>query len=252
MDGVDNARDVGGLPTTDGAAVRHRRLLRTGNLQQLTERDVHTLLHEVGVTTVVDLRRARESTLEGATPLTDRPGIATFRLSLYPEDPGEVGSGIAAQTPISWEAVDPADHEDEWTGHYLTYLTMRPDSIVAALRAIGTAPGAALVHCAAGKDRTGTVVMLALRLAGVTDEAIVADYAASATWVARILERLRRRPAYAHSLQHATVENQTPRAETMIHLLTALDDRYGGAEGYLRRHGWTGDDTARLRAKLLA
>src|SRR5690606_39936022 len=62
-------------------------------------------------------------------------------------------------------------------GHYLGYLNNRGDSIVAALRVMARTDGAAIVHCAAGKDRTGVVCALALDVAGVTREAIVADYA---------------------------------------------------------------------------
>ena len=123
--------------------------------------------------------------------------------------------------------------------------------MVAALRAIGEADGAVVVHCAAGKDRTGTVVGLALLVAGVTPEAVVADYAASAERVPRILERLARHPAYAANLEGKTVAQQEPRAETMRLLVEALD-REGGAEAWLHRHGWTDEDTERLRAKLLS
>ena len=64
-------------------------------------------------------------------------------------------------------------------GHYLGYLEERPEEVAGALRSITTAPGAAIVHCAAGKDRTGVVVALALTMAGVEPEAIVADYIAT-------------------------------------------------------------------------
>jgi len=249
LDGIDNARDLGGLPTRDGGSIRRHRLLRSGNLQAASARDVRLLVDDIGVTTVVDLRKDDEARIECPGPMTREPVVAIVNLSLYP--PASAQEGIPDPDRISWEAVDPAAHHDQWTGHYLTYLTMRPDSVVAALSAIAHAPGAALVHCAAGKDRTGTVVALALLLAGVTEEAIVEDYAASAAWVPRILERLRDRPAYRTSLAHATVDNQTPRADTMVHLLAAIRERYGDAENYLRKHGWTAPDTAALRARLL-
>jgi protein tyrosine/serine phosphatase len=121
---------------------------------------------------------------------------------------------------------------------------------VAALRAIAQAKGAVVVHCAAGKDRTGTIVGLGLLVAGVTQDAVVADYAASAERVPRILERLARHPAYAANLDGKPVTQQQPRAETMRLLVQALD-REGGAEAWLQQHGWTAEDTNRLRAKLL-
>src|SRR5690606_41634007 len=61
LDGVVNMRDVGGIPTTDGGAIRRGALLRSDNLQDLTPRDV-AALRERGLTDVVDLRRDRKST----------------------------------------------------------------------------------------------------------------------------------------------------------------------------------------------
>lgn len=145
---------------------------------------------------------------------------------------------------------DSSSHDAYWSQHYLGYLAQRPDSVVAALRVIADSPGAVVVHCAAGKDRTGTVIGLALRLAGATDEAIVADFLASAERVPQILERLKGRPAYALNLDGKTVAQQSPRAETMTMMLRSLDQDLGGLETWLGRHGWTPDDTARLRAKL--
>jgi hypothetical protein len=84
----------------------------------------------------------------------------------------------------------------------------------------------------------------------VTPDAVIADYAASAERVPRILERLARHPAYAANLEGKTVKQQQPRAETMRLVLDAIAQA-GGAESWLRQHGWTDEDTDRLRAKLL-
>ena len=64
-------------------------------------------------------------------------------------------------------------------GYYLAYLRHRPDSVVEAVRTMAAPGGAVLVHCAAGKDRTGVVVALALAAAGVSRGAVVADYVAT-------------------------------------------------------------------------
>jgi protein-tyrosine phosphatase len=290
LDGVDNMRDVGGLPTTAGGAVVAGRLIRSDNLQELTPASVRHLVDDLGVTDVVDLRTFVEVAKEGDGPLLAEPGIHVHHHTLYTEDTKE--SGIpAGERRLPWEsdrnvgtaakvrrpkkrshgetgrspgskrshsetgrssasAKEDRKHDAYWSKHYLGYLDQRPDSVVAALRAIGEADGAVVVHCAAGKDRTGTVVGLALLVAGVTPEAVVADYAASAERVPRILERLARHPAYAANLAGKTVAQQEPRAETMRLLVEALD-REGGAEAWLHQHGWTDEDTERLRAKLL-
>ena len=83
---------------------------------------------------------------------------------------------------------------------YLGYLHDRPDSIVAALRDVTRAPGAALVHCAAGKDRTGVVCALALDTVGVSRAAVVEDYVATGERLSGILRRLRSSLTYAGDL----------------------------------------------------
>jgi protein-tyrosine phosphatase len=122
---------------------------------------------------------------------------------------------------------------------------------LAALRLIADTDGATIVHCAAGKDRTGVVTALALAEVGVTREAIVDDYALTAERIDAILARLRASRTYADDLSNQPVDKHRPRAATMQRLLDTLDESYGGAPGWLRAHGWTDDDAAALRKHLL-
>ncbi|MET9317084.1 tyrosine-protein phosphatase [Kribbella sp. NPDC003505] len=94
--------------------------------------------------------------------------------------------------------------------------------IASAVTAIVEAPpGCVVVHCHAGKDRTGVVVALTLDLLGAPREVIAADYEAS---VASRYDILR--------------------------LLSHLDDRYGGAAAYLLRAGVTAGQLGELRSRL--
>jgi len=267
LDGVVNMRDLGGMVTADGDTVRPRRLLRSDNLQDLTPEAVEVLVSRLGVRDVVDLRTHVEVAKEGAGPLRAVTGVRHHHHTLYRED--SVESGIpAAERALPWETDErrhaaagetrsPGEpdqrrsHDEFWSEHYLSYLASRPDSVVAALHAIASSDGAVVVHCAAGKDRTGTVVGLALKAVGVRDELVIADYAASAERVAAIMDRLRVKPAYAANLRDKTVAQQSPTTDTMRLLLTTLDERYGGALGWLGTQGWTRADTERLRRKLL-
>ena len=262
LSGVVNMRDLGGLPTEDGDVVRHRRLLRSDNLQDLSERSVTTLLEEFGVTDVVDLRTHVEVAKEGDGPLR-ATAIRHHHFTLYREDSHE--SGIpAAERALPWER-DEAEaaalrgerekrgrtHDEFWSEHSLSYLSTRPDSVVAALHAIAGSDGAAIVHCAAGKDRTGTIVGLALKMVGVPDDVVIADFAASAQKVPLILERVRLKPAYPENMKNKTVAQQSPTTETMRLLLGGLQARHGGIHGWLASQGWTQSDTDRMRHKLL-
>ena len=137
------------------------------------------------------------------------------------------------------------------SGIYLRYLDDRADSIVAALRVIAESEGATIVHCAAGKDRTGVVIACALAEVGVTRDAIVEDYTRSAERIEAVYHRLGARRAYRDDLRGTDVDHHRPRATTMERTLGAVDEIHGGIPAWLRAHGWTEDDAARLRHKLV-
>lgn len=248
LDGLVNMRDVGGLPTRDGRHTATRRLIRSDNLQDLTDADVATLVHDLGVTDVVDLRSETELHLEGPGPLSRVAGLTHHHHSLLAEHPAESAEEVAARALAIKER--PARDGSFWAKHYRGYLTERPDSVSAALRAVAESRGAAVVHCAAGKDRTGTVVALALDVAGVSHEEIVADYALTGERIEAIIERLRPRAAYGPALARQQVADQVPRPESVRAVLDAVTQGFDGASGWLRAHGWTGDDVGRLRRRL--
>jgi protein tyrosine/serine phosphatase len=249
LDGAVNVRDLGGLPTTDGGKIAEGRLLRSDNLDNLTPADVDRLVTELGLATIVDLRSTQEHAAASPGPLAAVASVRHLKYSLLPEP------GVLADTPAGTLAARaeralarcPADVR---AGFYLGYLDDRPAGVVGALRAIGTSPGPALVHCAAGKDRTGVIIALALSVAGAEPAAISADYAASADRIDAILTRLRGMAAYSSGVQIASVLDQTPLASTMDAFLDALDASHGGAAGWLAGHGFGADEAAGLRARL--
>jgi protein-tyrosine phosphatase len=122
--------------------------------------------------------------------------------------------------------------------------------VTGALRDIATADGAAIVHCAAGKDRTGVIVAMALTVAGVEPDAIVADYVATADRIEAIIERLRRSRTYAADMSARPVAAHLPRADTMRAFLEQLDVRYGGLPRWLAGNGFAEHEYGLLRAKL--
>lgn len=256
LDGAVNIRDLGGLPTRDGRAVQPHRLIRSDNLQGLSPRDVSVLIDEYGVRSVADLRTGVEVDSEGPGPLHGRAEVEIRHLSLFPEKGERTdAAGTEPDAPVVLPWQEDADRErrrrEGAAAVYLGYLEDRADSIVESLRLIAGSPGATIVHCAAGKDRTGVVVAVALDEVGVERAAIVDDYARSAEVIEDIFDRLRSSRTYAHDMVNADADKQAPRASTIEQLLAALDDKYAGASGWLRTHGWTDDDAAALRAKLL-
>jgi protein tyrosine/serine phosphatase len=249
LDGAVNVRDLGGLPTSDGGTTVSGRLLRSENLQELSPADVTRLVDEIGLTTVVDLRSTNEVTIEGPAPLDALPGV---RHAHHPVLTEFLDVSDTVKAALLTEAVE-ADRErypdDPMCGHYLGYLENRPDQVVGALRSIATAPGAAIVHCAAGKDRTGVVVALTLTVAGVEPDVIVSDYMATDEKLEAIVARLARSRMYT-GVTSTPLKAHAPRAETMKALLEQLSTRYGGLDAWLTANGFGPDEVARLRAKL--
>lgn len=250
LEGAVNVRDLGGLPTSDGGTTVPGRLLRSENLQELSPGDVARLVGEFGVTTVVDLRSTNEVAIEGPAPLDTLAGVRHAHHPILREFL-DVSDTVKAALVTEAAAADRERYSDDpMCGHYLGYLENRPEEVTGALRSIATAPGAAIVHCAAGKDRTGVIVALALTAAGVEPEAIVADYVASADRIEAIIERLARSRMYAGGVNGVPVRAHSPRTETMKAFLEQLSTRYGGLEAWLAASGFTAGELSQLRAKL--
>jgi protein-tyrosine phosphatase len=257
MEGLVNLRDVGDIPTIDGGAIQPGRLLRSDNLQSLSASDIDTLLG-LGLTDVIDLRSDYEVDMEGPGPLHGHHGVTMHQYSLFREwregigeDKPDVRPEVLPEEALPWVDLTPSVQIDHpVASHYLSYLTDRPDSVLAALRTIGEAQGAALVHCAAGKDRTGTIVALALLVAGADRDAVISDYVASTERMELIVGRLMGSDTYAENLRDRPVAANNTHPETMQAFLEHVDTEYGGVEGLLSRIGWTAEDNGRLRAKL--
>ena len=256
LEGAVNARDVGGVALAGGGAVAPGRLLRSDNLQDLTRADVDHLVEGLGLRAVIDLRTGVEVRMEGPGPLLDDDRVVVEHRSLYPEA-GEHTDALQADTIVPWQnGVHGADMpgESPTVRTYFGYLERRPDSIVAALRTIAEPPegGAALVHCAAGKDRTGLVVALALEVAGAEREAVVADYALTSQRIAAIVDRLAASPTYARDMVTDDPQHHAARPESMARILALLDERHGSPAGWLREHGLEDEALVALRARLRA
>ena len=207
---------------------------------------------------MVDLRSEYEVESEGPGPLSGHPEVHIHQHSLFrewregiDEDKPDVRPDAVPDEALPWVDLTPTvTAENPVASIYLSYLADRPDSVLASLRHIGESDGATLVHCAAGKDRTGTIVAMALSVAGADRDAIIADYAASTERMEAIVERLLGSRTYAENLRDRPMSSHATYPETMRVFLDFVDSEYGGAEPLLARMGWTGQDSARLKAKL--
>jgi protein-tyrosine phosphatase len=234
----------------DGAvnvrAVVPRVLLRADNLQSLSARDVRLLIEEQALELVLDLRTDVEVKLEGPGPMTAEPAVRIEHRSLHPDSGGN--------TDLDADTVKPSgradDDESPIVRAYMSYLRRRPDSVVGSVRAIARAERAVLVHCAAGKDRTGVVVALALDAAGVERDTIIGDYLATGERIDAIIARLVSSPTYRAELEGQDAQKHAPVPGTMERLLELVDDHFGGSVAWLSTHGLGDGDLERLRRRL--
>lgn len=235
FDGLSNARDIGGLPIERGGYVRPGVLLRTEALEYLSPGDVRRLLDVYGVAQVLDLRTDSERDRHGRGELFTA-GVRTHLLSFIPEE----GRAL----PEVDEDLDPM------VRNYLAYLDDRGANVVDGVRRVAQlADGATIVHCAAGKDRTGVLVALVESVAGVPRSDVVADYALSAIRIEEMFRRWTRSAGEAMP-EDDEIDRHRPRAEVMRRFLEVLDERHGGPVGWLQAHGLTDAERDRLRDRL--
>jgi protein-tyrosine phosphatase len=232
IDGLINLRDLGGLPTASGATTRPGRLLRSESPHMLSESGLRELL-DLGIGAVVDLRTTSERE-QRPSPLAEA-GVHTLHAPIFTDDE------------------DYPDHLSTAAEVYCWWLRERRNGVAAAMSAIADAPSAPiLVHCHAGKDRTGVVIALVLRLAGVSVDDIAEDYAISGVQLAEMLAR-DRVTALERGMDHVRVERLfTVRRDAMEQTMDCVDAEHGGAVSLLRSIGLDDTRIERLTTLLLS
>jgi len=202
---LDNFRDVGGAATVDGRHVRTGRLFRSDTLTKLSANE------EFGrIADAVDRRYINISPqhrLWDGTPYDEIAGPSRFLADRYHDLTHEGATDIG--------------------------------EVIATLAEATTGP--TLVHCFAGKDRTGVVIALTLAIVGVGVDAIADDYALSNDWAERFVD------TNTELARHWIL---APR-EAMTVFLAELVDAYGSVEGYLATAGVGPKEFDALRDNLL-
>lgn len=237
FDEIDNLRDLGGLPVTDGGTTRFGVAYRSSTPQQVTAADVGRLT-ALGLRTLIDLRLPAEVDNEGYGLLAAAP-ISRINLP--------VGKAEEAANPA---ALLPDAIRYDLVALYRELLAGSVQSLVSAIRHIADPNRHAVVfHCAAGKDRTGVLTAMVLDAVGVPAAAIAADYALTDERMQRVRDRLDALPTY-HGLPplHTGILGVDP--DTMLEFLADLHTR-GGAAAWLQQHGLTDTELEHLRTTLV-
>jgi protein-tyrosine phosphatase len=229
-EGAVNARDLGGV----SAAIRRGSLYRMGRHEWLTDAGWQQA-YDDGVRTVIDLRNPGERGRRDTDPVLNTDVLDRFRVINCPTEDQSDEEFMQLVGPYLSSPV-----------YYRENLLRWPEKIAAVVRAIAESEGAVIVHCSAGRDRTGMVTAVLLALAGVPHADIADDYALA---VQGINEHhlAQERP---HETPKSPAQLREWIARARAHLLDLLDGF--DPETYLRDAGNSAREIAAVRARLAA
>lgn len=234
LEGAVNFRDLGGYQTADGRRIRWRTLFRADGLSRLTQPD-RTVIRQLGVATVIDLRTSTE-VAQGRFPVDEIP-VGFHHLPLLDEMPDpdrfKMTPGVLG-TQYGEMARDAAPQ----IAQAITIVAQRHAHPV-------------IVHCTAGKDRTGVLVAVLLSLLGVPEETIVDDYTLSEIAMVALRQRLIDRYPEGREVIEGADEMFSAAPANIAALLRTLADDYGSVPDYGRAIGIGPEVVADLRDTLL-
>ena len=263
FEGIENARELGGLVMQDGRSIRPGKLVRCGNLNKATDKDVALLKDRFQLTDVFDFRFDAE--VAGA-PDREMEGVRNTHLSTLPQaliDGFTAGRADTSQFEVrgfmerlTEYAFNPS--AQELARQLYPAIVTDPTSqqrYGVFLRDVLNAEGGVLWHCSQGKDRCGWGAAFVLAALGASRETIVEDFDLSNVYYA----------PYEKALVQQVAEKGGGEAETaFIHAMVGvskenfestldlIDSQYGSLSAYLEKAlGFTAQDQDKLRAKLL-
>ena len=223
LETAHNVRDLGGYQTADGL-VTTSRFIRSDCFMPLGEADAR-ILFDLNVRTVIDLRNRAERD-KIPSNLSAYPEVDYIVLPIYPEE----------SIQQDWSKMTSGNFTMGVL--YIDMLDNQHQSIRKFFECAAAAqPGRILFHCSAGKDRTGLLSALLLKLSGVNDADIVQDYALTEILLAKILPALKATSGIPAASNSFVDEMLGSKPANMVRLLAHLREKYGTAESYLNAIG---------------
>jgi protein-tyrosine phosphatase len=234
--GASNFRDLGGYPTSDGRAVRWRQIFRSNHLGHLTDADIE-VLRGLGLKSAFDFR----GTEERSAALCGVAEIAVHSLPIEPTVVAALRARRANGTPLS-----STDALEVMRDSYRGYVHHNTPNFRALFAHLLEDRAPLVIHCTAGKDRTGFACALILHALGVADDVIAEDYL--------LTNRFYRRDPTASSDLPEEVKQvlASVQASFLAAAFETIGADYGDLENYFRDGlGLGADERAKLQARYL-
>lgn len=226
LEGVKNLRELGGYVNSKKQMIQKHRFLRSSSLSHLTSHDCE-FLYDYGVRTVIDLRSENE-VIENPDKLLNYRDVEIVNISLLSKADSTI---MMCDVPKCLSDM------------YVDMIERNKANLYRIFKVILDAKGTILFHCTAGKDRTGVVAMLILKLAGIDNELIIKDYTASGEYLADSIRKLKETlQTRGFKIIDSIFESK---AEDMENTLKYFDEHYT-IDSYFKSLGFSKDLIKRL------
>ena len=238
FEGCFNFRDIGGYSALDGRTVRWGQYYRTGRHDRMTEQDLQEVA-ALGIATQIDLRKPEEIQDQGRGPL-EAMGAVYHNIAVIPDGGTDQLSRLVGDTGISGK-------------RYLGYLEFGHQSWLRMFEIFARAGSQPIaLHCTAGKDRTGVSTAFLLSVLGVDRGIIEADYVLTNRDVARQADFIENTTGFPDGINRETMMHAAGVPEDAISdFLDGLQEKWGGAVGYLRSIGISEETMEAAREEFL-
>jgi protein-tyrosine phosphatase len=228
FDKIQNCRDLGGYAARGGRAVAWRRLYRGADPIEMSARDKDVLKSEIKLKSVIDLSSPDEVKKTREIRLFEEIGAKYFNIAFRPEEPNY----YEKELKLYQKTLNMGYFYLGRIGH-----ASFSKKLLQALEIIAAPQNhPVFFHCGAGKDRTGVLAAMLLKLLGASDADVVGDYLFTDDVMAEIKDRVVSHPATSDEVKNLPDFHWWAKPEYMQTFLDGLKENWGGAAGYLKKY----------------
>ena len=238
FEGCFNFRDIGGYLNQDGKKVKKGLYFRAGRQDRMTEKDL-VQLSDLNISTQIDLRKQEEVLDQGRGPLEDM-GANYINIAVIPEGGSDKLNKLVGDTGISGK-------------RYLGYLEFGPTSWLRLFGILADKENLpVLLHCTAGKDRTGVSTAFLLSVLGVSRDIIEADYLLTNLDTERQADFIESTVGYPEGYNREKMISiaGVPK-DAMKDFLDGVESKWGSVVEYLEKIGVTQEQMDQVRLNFL-